>query len=80
VKSCLQTTRECLGLTGTLATSTRIVLEDRLALYVNAEYPLAKAIDEGIIVDYQITVVTTPLDIITKQNYGGKDKDREATV
>jgi superfamily II DNA or RNA helicase len=47
---------------------------------VNAEYPLEKAIDEGIIVDYQITVVTTPLDTITKQNYGGKDQDREATV
>lgn len=66
--------KKVLGLTGTLATSTRINLEDHLALYVNAEYPLAKAIDEGIIVDYQITVVTTLLDMVTKHNYGGKLK------
>ena len=66
--------KKVLGLTGTLATSTRTNLEDHLALYVNAEYPLEKAIEEGIIVDYQITVVTTPLDNITKQNYGGKMK------
>lgn len=66
--------KRVLGLTGTLATSTRITLEDHLALYVNAEYPLERAIEEGIIVDYQITVITTPLDTITKQNYGGKMK------
>jgi hypothetical protein len=41
---------------------------------VVAEYPLEKAIEEGIIVDYEITVVTTPLDTIVKQNYGGKER------
>ena len=66
--------RKVLGLTGTLAKETKNVLSDYLAMRVVAEYPLEKAIEEGIIVDYEITVVTTPLDIITKQNYGGKER------
>jgi hypothetical protein len=49
-------------------------LAEYLAMNVVAEYPLEKAIEEGIIVDYEITVVTTPLDTITKQNYGGKER------
>jgi len=66
--------KKVVGLTGTLAKETKNVLSDYLAMRVVAEYPLEKAIDEGIIVDYEITVVTTPLDIITKQNYGGKER------
>ena len=66
--------KKVLGLTGTLAKDTKNVLSDYLAMRVVAEYPLEKAIEEGIIVDYQITVVTTPLDIIAKQNYGGKER------
>ena len=66
--------KKVLGLTGTLAKETKNVLSDYLAMRVVAEYPLEKAIEEGIIVDYEITVVTTPLDIITKQNYGGKER------
>jgi hypothetical protein len=66
--------KKVLGLTGTLAKDTKNVLSDYLAMNVVAEYPLEKAIEEGIIVDYEITVVTTPLDTIVKQNYGGKEK------
>ena len=61
-----------LGLTGTLAAGTKWMLETHLALYVKAEYPLSRAIEEGIIVDYHITVVTTPLDNIVKQKFGAK--------
>ena len=63
-----------LGLTGTLSRDTKNNLSDLLALNVVADYPLEKAIEEGIIVDYQITVVTTPLENITKQQFGNKVK------
>ena len=66
--------QKVLGLTGTLAKDTKNALSDYLAMNVVAEYPLEKAIEEGIIVDYEITVVTTPLDTIVKQNYGGKER------
>lgn len=63
-----------LGLTGTLSRETRDTLNDYLALRVVADYPLEKAIAEGIIVDYEITVVTTPLDNVVKQQFGGKSR------
>lgn len=63
-----------LGLTGTLSAGSKWTLETHLSLYVTAEYPLSKAIEEGIIVDYEITVVTTPLDNLIKQQYGSKIK------
>jgi hypothetical protein len=63
-----------LGLTGTLSKETKDNLYYYLKLSVVADYPLEKAIEEGIIVDYQITVVTTPLDNITKQQFGNKVK------
>ena len=63
-----------LGLTGTLSRWTKQKLKEDLALYVLAEYPIEKAIEEGVIVDYQITVVRVPLDDVTKKNYNGKWK------
>jgi superfamily II DNA or RNA helicase len=66
--------RKVLGLTGTLSMDTKNNLSDLLALNVVAEYPLERAIEEGIIVDYEITVVTTPLDNITKQQFGNKNR------
>jgi superfamily II DNA or RNA helicase len=63
-----------LGLTGTLSKETKDNLYYYLKLSVVADYPLEKAIEEGIIVDYEITVVTTPLDNITKQQFGNKVK------
>ena len=66
--------RKVLGLTGTLSMDTKNNLSDLLALNVVAEYPLEKAIEEGIIVDYEITVVTTPLDNTVKQLFGNKNR------
>jgi len=63
-----------LGLTGTLSRWTKQKLKEDLALYVLAEYPIEKAIEEGVIVDYQITVVRVPLDDVTKKDYKGKLK------
>jgi superfamily II DNA or RNA helicase len=70
----LEDNQKVLGLTGTLAKETKNVLSDYLALNIVAEYPLEKAIEEGIIVDYQITVVTVPLDNKVNQVFGGKSK------
>jgi len=64
---------ECvLGLTGTLSKWTEEILNRELGLFVVAEYPIEQAIEEGVIVDYEITVVRTPLDNVHKQNYKGK--------
>lgn len=61
-----------LGLTGTLSKWTEETLNEELGLFVVAEYPIEQAIEEGVIVDYQITVVKVPLDNVTKHNYKGK--------
>jgi hypothetical protein len=53
---------QVLGLTGTLSTSTESELDMRLQLPVLAHYPIEQAIQEGVIVDYQITVIKVPLD------------------
>ena len=66
--------KRVLGLTGTLSKRTKTVLLEYLALNIIAEYSIDKAIEEGIIVDYQITVITTPLDSTTNQFFGGKMK------
>ena len=63
-----------LGLTGTLSKWTKRTLSEDLGLQVIAEYPIEKAIEEGVIVDYQITVVQVPLDGIVKKQYKGKWK------
>ena len=63
-----------LGLTGTLSSSTETTLREELNLCVLAEYTIDQAIKEGVIVDYQITVVHVPLDNSTKVDYKGKMK------
>ena len=63
-----------LGLTGTLSSWTEQTLADELGLSVVATYSIEQAIEEGVITDYEITVITTPLDDITKNNYKGKWK------
>lgn len=70
---------ECvLGLTGTLSKWTEEILNRELGLFVVAEYPIEQAIEEGVIVDYEITVVKTPLDNVHKQNYKGKMRTEKA--
>lgn len=61
-----------LGLTGTMTSWTEQTLEDELDLPVVAHYPIEQAIEEGVIVDYEITVVRVPLDNKRKNNYKGK--------
>ena len=63
-----------LGLTGTLSIGTEETLIQELDLPVIASYSISQAIEEGVIVDYRITVLTTPLDDVTKYNYKGKWK------
>jgi len=63
-----------LGLTGTLSSGTEITLREELKLCVLAEYTIDQAIQEGVIVDYQITVVHVPLDNAVKVDYKGKLK------
>lgn len=67
-----------LGLTGTLSNWTERTLCDQLNMCVVAHYPIEQAIEEGVIVDYEITVVKVPLDNIRKQNYKGKVRTEKA--
>lgn len=63
-----------LGLTGTLSKNTKRELEESTGMKVIANYSIEQAIDEGVIVDYEITVITVPLDNKTKQTYKDKKK------
>ena len=58
-----------LGLTGTLSRWTEETLAQELDLMVIAHYPIEQAIEEGVIVDYEITVIRVPLDNKRKQKY-----------
>lgn len=58
----LETNKQVLGLTGTLSAWTESEIWERLRLPVIANYSIQQAIEEGVIVDYQITVVKVPLD------------------
>jgi superfamily II DNA or RNA helicase len=62
-----------LGLTGTLSKWSKKELLYALDLSVIAEYPIHKAIEEGVIADYQITVVQVPLDNTVIQEYTKKN-------
>ena len=65
---------DVLGLTGTLSNSTETTLLEELNMPIIATYSIDQAIQEGVIVDYQITVVHVPLDNATKIDYKGKLK------
>ncbi len=62
-----------LGLTGTLSKWTKKDLQMELGLQVMAEYPIEKAIEEGVIADYEITVIQVPLDNTVVQTYTKKN-------
>jgi superfamily II DNA or RNA helicase len=66
--------KQILGLTGTLASDTERTLEEELDIHVLATYPIEKAIEEGVIVDYEIHVIRVPLDNSVMQDYKGKKK------
>ena len=61
-----------LGLTGTLSSWTESELDQRLRLPVICNYSIDQAIQEGVIVDYQITVLKVPLDNYVVQEVKGK--------
>lgn len=65
---------DILGLTGTMTKWTERDLRTELNLSVVGVYPIAQAIEEGVIADYEITVVSVPLDDSLKLTY--KDKYR----
>jgi superfamily II DNA or RNA helicase len=66
--------RDVLGLTGTLSVWTEKKISERLGLSVVGYYPIDLAIEEGVIVDYQIYVIKVPLD--NKKRGMFKKKDR----
>ena len=73
-KDLLDINEHVLGLTGTLSSWTERTLEEELDLHVLATYPIEKAIEEGVIVDYEIHVIRVPLDNTIMQDYKGKKK------
>jgi superfamily II DNA or RNA helicase len=73
-KDLFNNNKQILGLTGTLSSWTERTLEEELDLHVIATYPIEKAIEEGVIVDYEIHVIRVPLDNVTLQDYKGKQK------
>jgi superfamily II DNA or RNA helicase len=68
------TCTKVLGLTGTLSSWTETTLLEELELPVIATYPIEQAIAEGVIVDYEISVIKVPLDNFTKIQYKTKLK------
>ena len=73
-KGLLENNDVVLGLTGTLSKRTEETLADELEMIVVAHYPIETAIKEGVIVDYQITVVKVPLDDVVINDYKGKKR------
>lgn len=73
-KVLLEHNPQVLGLTGTMTTWTQRTILDQLDLPVIAEYPIEQAIREGVIVDYEITVVRVPLDEKRINDYKGKKR------
>lgn len=65
---------QILGLTGTLSSWTERTLEEELDIHVIAHYPIEKAIEEGVIVDYEIHVLRVPLDNTVYNDYKSKMK------
>lgn len=62
--------KQVVCLTGTLSKWTAKLLKNSLGLNVIAKYSISQAIDEGVISDYQITVVKVALDNKLLNKYG----------
>lgn len=74
VHSLLDNNKRVLGLTGTMNSWTERTLTKGLGLNVIGQYSIEKAIDEGVITDYRITVVKVPLDNKVRNVYSGKKR------
>lgn len=70
----MEINRNVLGLTGTMARWTKRVLQEDLKLREVVKYPIEQAIEEGVLPDYNITVVRVPLDDKILRDYNGKMK------
>jgi superfamily II DNA or RNA helicase len=77
-KDLLKNNDVVLGLTGTLSKWTEDTLCDHLDLCVVATYTIEQAIEEGVIVNYEITVITVPLDNKHVNDYKGKKRTEKA--
>ena len=73
-KELFKENRQVLGLTGTMSQETTNTLWNELKLPVLATYSIAQAIEEGVITDYEITIVHVPLDNKIKLSYKGRYK------
>ena len=73
-KTLFENNDRVLGLTGTLSRTTESTLLNELDMPVIATYTIEQAISEGVIVDYQITVIKVPLDDVTINDYKGKKR------
>ena len=67
-----------LGLTGTMSSWTERELSKRLEMNVLARYPIFKAIEEGVVTDYEITVKLVDLDDIIKNVYKSSVRTEKA--
>ena len=65
---------QVLGLTGTLSSDTQKTLYEELHMPVVASYSIEQAVAEGVITDYEITVVRVPLDDKRVNDYKGKKR------
>jgi ActR/RegA family two-component response regulator len=65
---------QVLGLTGTLSANTEKTLYEELNMPVVASYSIEQAVAEGVITDYEITVVRVPLDDKKVNDYKGKKR------
>lgn len=72
----LKTNRVVMGLTGTLTSIVKNTLYSVLGLSVIAVYSIEQAVDENVITDYQVDVITTPLDKIVKLYNGKTEKQK----
>jgi len=65
-KTLLKNNKRILGLTGTLTDDTEQLLYQKLKLGVIAEYKIEQAVEEGIVVDYEIFIIQVPLDTFVR--------------
>ena len=61
-KKLFKENKTILGLTGTMSQETKNTLWNELKLPVLATYSIEQAIEEGVIADYEISVIKVPLD------------------
>lgn len=71
-KEMFKRNKQVLGLTGTLSNSTANVLRDYLKLIPLVTYTIDDAVNDGILPDYEITVVKTKLDNTLLKTFGKK--------